>query len=207
MSDVDDLAAKVTALLADDNPLAKTLGGIFALTVAFLDQRELAEDEAEVFERRHPDLADDLYHAASLLAPTMEVMSTGFVYRSHIRELLQRVVDGGDTREPTNAEVAAACRDTSLVGPLTTAGIVVYDRAFRTAFPDQAAALDTKVIDIGAYEQVAGGAADGLERRLRRDLTVKTRTLQGLTCPGRHHGEPTPDCKYFTPEQLTFTVE
>jgi hypothetical protein len=158
-----------------------------------------AEEEIDHAGAQHPAHGDDLFHAFPLLTPTVGLMSTQFVYRSHCRELLARVVTGDDTRPPTNAEIAAACCETSLLGPLKPGGFTVYMRAFGRAFPDKAGHLSD---DIEAYEHVAGPQADDLERGLRRKLTVKDRTLRDVTCTGRHHGQSAFTCRYYTPEQL-----
>jgi hypothetical protein len=52
-----------------------------------------AEEEIEAARARHPQHADRLYHSFSLLQPItgLDRMRTEFVYRSHCRELLDRV--------------------------------------------------------------------------------------------------------------------
>lgn len=202
ISDPDRAAlVKVSQLLGDTDPMSQELGSIFALTLSALTQLEWSEDEIDRFCARHPAHADDLYHSHELLVPTADVMTTEFVYRSHCRELLARVVAGEDTRPPTNAEVAAACCETSLVGPLKPGGFTVYMRAWAAAFPDRVDFLGD-VVDLDSYEHVAGVEADALERGLRRKLTVPDRTLRDVSCSGRHHGEPASACRYFKPEQL-----
>jgi len=149
--------------------------------------------------------ADQLYHAFPLLQPTSDLMETEMVYRSHCRELLDRVVAGDDTRPPTHAEVAIVCSRTSLLAPLTTAGVTVYMRAWQRAFPDHADVLGTGEAH---YEYIAGGHADEIERGLRRRLTVAGRRLQKVACAGRHHGAPAPGCPYLAPpEQLTLGID
>ena len=72
------------------------LGGIQnQLTEAFATI-EWAEDEIAQAIERHPQATDSLYHAFSLLHPR-EIgagMHTEPVYRSHARELLERVAAG-----------------------------------------------------------------------------------------------------------------
>lgn len=157
---------------------------------------EWAEDEIAETCAQHPAQADDLHHAFSLLVPTADVMRTEFVYRSHCQELLGRVVRGEDTRPPTNAELAAACCEASLAGPLKPGGFTVYMRAFKRAFPDKAGHLDDAV---DPYEYVTGSEADVLERGLRSKLTDKDRVIRNPSCSGRHHGEPAPNCRYYKP--------
>lgn len=201
------IAAQLTqwaAALDDADPMSQMLKETATWVASASQPIEWAEAEIEKASTEHPEYADDLFHAFELLTPTANVMRTEFVYRSHCAELLERVVAGEDTRAPTNAEVAAACSETSLAGPLTTAGFTVYVRAWAAAFPDKLYVLGD---DIDSYEHVAGYEADTLERGLRRKLTVQDRTLRNVSCPGDHRGTPTPSCRYFTPEQLGLPLD
>jgi hypothetical protein len=184
------------------NAVSQLLDDVVAAATSGLQQINWAETEIQRASAEHPAHADHLFHAFRLLTPTADVMRTEFVYSSHCRELLARVVAGHDTRAATNAEIAAACSEASLIGPLNLAGLTVYLRAWTAAFPDK---LDV-FGDADPYEYVAGSDADVLERQLCRRLTVEDRTLRGVTCSGRHHGEPAPTCRYFTPEQLNLPV-
>src|SRR5438128_1794014 len=98
-----------------------------------------AEEEIAAAQVRHPDHQDLLYHSFTLLRPTSPRMTTEFVYRAHCRELLDRLAAGGNAREATDAEVAVACAQSSLVVLPSPAGISVYMRAWTRAFPDQPA--------------------------------------------------------------------
>jgi hypothetical protein len=107
-----------------------------AAVAVTLAQTKWAEDEIDAAQDRHPDQADLLYHCFTLLQPTAAPMTTQFVYRGHCRELLDRVAEGGDPREPTNAEMAVGCPHVSLVIPLSRAAMTIYMRVWSAAFPD-----------------------------------------------------------------------
>jgi hypothetical protein len=92
------------------------------------EQMEWAEDEIAQAQRRHPARADLLRTTFRLLVPIQDLMRTEFVYRSHCRELLERVVRGDDTRPGTSAELAIACCHSSLMAPLNTVGSGLYLR-------------------------------------------------------------------------------
>jgi hypothetical protein len=71
-----DVASLVATVMSD-------LGDVFS-------SMGWADDEIEQASRRHPDQADALYHAFSLVRPRDigTGMAAEFVYRSHVRELL-----------------------------------------------------------------------------------------------------------------------
>jgi hypothetical protein len=100
-------------------------------------QLEWAEDEIGQAMQRHPSQRDVLYHSFSLLRPTHELMATEFVYRSHCREILERLVADADTRPGTAAEVCCICCDMSLLVPLRSPAAGLYLRMWTAAFPDQ----------------------------------------------------------------------
>lgn len=99
------------------DPLASLLSDITNAVGTTEDQWTWAEDEIVQVTRRHPHVADDLFHRFSLLQPTSHRMATQFVYRSHCRELLDRVANGNDTRPGTAAEVCLALLEVSLITP------------------------------------------------------------------------------------------
>ncbi len=72
------------------NELQCQLGPIF-------EAMEWAEDEITQAQQRHPAKADLQWTTFKLLVPTHDLMRTEFVYRSHVRELLERVACGEDT--------------------------------------------------------------------------------------------------------------
>ncbi|MFL6125487.1 hypothetical protein [Actinophytocola sp.] len=176
--------ASITDLLRG---ITDDLAGVFG-------QMEWAEDEIAQARRGHPAEADTLYHSFLLLKPTHELMDTEFVYRSHCRELLERVAAGRDTRPGTAAEICCACCDSSQLAPLTSPAAGLYHRMWVAAFPDKPNFFAEHQ---QAHEVLEGSTIDDLEATMRRKLAVQDRTLGAIDCHGRHHGEPV-QCQYST---------
>jgi hypothetical protein len=98
-------------------------------------------------------------------------MKTEFVYRSHCRELLQRVAAGEDTRPGTAAECCIACCETSQHAPMNIGGVGFYMRMWsKASFPD----LD---FPREHHEAIAGEVIDDHERDIRRKLSCDWRQL------------------------------
>ena len=94
--------------------------GLTGMLDGLFGQMEYAADEIERAQARHRSGADRIWHSFGLLTPAHDRMATEFVYRSHCRELLNRVAAGQDTRPGTAAELCCALSDASTVAPLTT---------------------------------------------------------------------------------------
>lgn len=155
-----------------------------------------AEDEIERASRRHPDQADTLYHAFSLLRPgdLAAGMGVEFVYRSHVRELLERVATGADTRRPSAAELCLGCARVSLRVPLHGAAAGLYLRMWLRAFPDRPI-TSAQAAEQVHYERLHGAQIDEYEAQLRRAATDPDRRLADIVCVGRHHGRKV-TCRY-----------
>lgn len=172
----------------------ETVSGLLSDLTSTVDvavnQIEWAEDEIRNATSRQPSDGDLLYHSFPLLRPTHKLMTTEFVYRSHCKELLERLVDDTDTRPGTAAEVCCLCSDMSQIAPFRTPAAGLYFRMWSAAFPD-------KLIDgkLQHYEALEGSNIDDLEATARRKLAVTDRKLCKVTCSGRHHGE-TIQCKF-----------
>lgn len=149
-------------------------------------QLDWAEDEIRFAQSRHARHADTLYHSFALLQPTSARMTTEFVYRSHCRELLDRVAAGHDTRPGTAAEVCCVCADISQVTPMNTAATGLYFRMWARAFPGQRKLSDA----LPHYEAIAGRKIDSLETLARHKLAIPSRRLGTIECSGRHDTEP-----------------
>ncbi|GGM76678.1 hypothetical protein GCM10012275_54260 [Longimycelium tulufanense] len=160
-----------------------------------------AEDEISQAMNRHPDHADTLFHSFLLLTPTHTLMGTEFVFRSHCRELLERVAAGEDTRSGTAAEVCCACHDISLVTPLSSPATGLYFRMWSHAFPDQPMFGSS----LAHHEALEGSTIDDLEAIARRKLGVSHRKLGEIECVGRHHGQAV-RCPYAHPIQETLPL-
>lgn len=180
--------ADLVALIGDG------LGGV-------VERMEWAEEEIENARVRHPQAADQLYHAFQLLQPNSALdraMSTEFVYRSHCRELLDRVAAGADTQPGTAAEVCSALCAVSLASPLRSSAAGLYMRMWQTAgFPEIPGVTE---ID-GHHEALEGSAIDEDEQFARRKLAMANRRLGDIVCSGHHRGEQV-DCIYTPIGQL-----
>jgi hypothetical protein len=149
---------------------------------------EWAEQEIESTSVAYPEHADRLWHSFKLLKPTAEMMGTEFVYRSHCRELLNRVVAGKDTRPGTAAECCIACSETSTIAPFNVAGTGLYMRMWVLAdFPD---------VDFPRehYEAIKADAIDENEQLVRRKLACAWRQLPKVIehssgCPATKEAE------------------
>lgn len=151
------------------NQMSLQLGPIF-------EQMGWAEDEIEQAQYRHPDQAALLWTTFRLMVPTQDLMRTEFVYRSHCRELLERVARAQDTRPGTAAEVAIACCNTSQLAPLNSTGSGLYMRMWAKAFPDRPAFEDVAE-RLDHYEALKGDAMDDQEATMRQKLGQPWRTL------------------------------
>jgi hypothetical protein len=150
-----------------------------------------AGDEITQAQARHPDAADILWHAWPLLGRRdigTATMAIEFVYRGHVRELLDRLAAGQDTRPATDAEICLVCSEMSLQAPLTHAAAGLYFTCWLRAFPGN------PVFDGQADEAEHAARSDGyemreLERMTRRRATVPARVLpKDLHCDGNHDG-------------------
>lgn len=184
----DDLQALVAGVSTDLAPVFEAF--------------DWAEDEIERACARHPRHTDVLFHGFSLLAMTADRMATEWVYRSHCRELLDRVVAGADTRPGTAAEVCCAMLLVSKATPMTPAATGLYIRMWRTAgFPE----IDLLTARGQHYEALESDVIDDHEAFARRKLAVPDRRIGDVQCSGRHHDEPV-TCVYARAEQLLLEV-
>lgn len=161
-------------------------------------QADLVEEEIAAAQERWPGSRDALWHSWVLMTPTVtsKAWDTEWVYRGHVRELLDRVAHGQDTRLGTYAEIAMSIAAVALRVPLPAVGAALYFRAWHEAFPEHE-------IDAGQrvhLEALYGERASSLEHDLRRKLRQPRRLLEmaEITCDGMHWGEPA-QCRWALP--------
>lgn len=184
----------MTAAIAVDKMIAAlesigddTAGSLGSLLSGAFEKIGWAEDEIRAAQRRHPHARDLLFHSFALLCQTHELMSKERVFRSHCRELLDRVAAGGDTRPGTTAEVIVSLSEASHLAPLTGTATGLYGRLWGQAFPGLANPWD----EIGEhYEALRGPAISDLDAEARRKLADPDRRITEIDCMGKHHGEP-----------------
>lgn len=152
-------------------------GGFMEAFDAAMSSMEIAEGLIEELGREHPEHADLIWHSFSLLRPTHSLMhKTDMIYRAHCREILQRVIDGADTRPGTAAECCIVCCETSQIAPLTVAGVGTYMRMWQAAgLPDIGAGVSAE-----HHEAIRGAAIDEHERVMRNKLSQPWRKLPSV---------------------------
>ena len=167
-----------------------------AETTAGLAAVEWTDDETKIAARRHPAAENDLFHSFRLLVPSLltPAWDIEFIYRGHVRELLERVAAGLDTRPGTAAECCIALAEAALAIPLHGAAAGIYLRLADRAFPGHGL-FDPSLT--AHYERAQGPGMDRYERLLRRRLTVRGRRLDParIECDGEHWGQAVM-CKY-----------
>ena len=193
-----DMLAAAESLLGGD------FAGIFAVMASAFELVEWAEEEIETARARHPQHADRIHHSFLLLRPNtgLDRMKSEMVYRSHCRELLDRVAAGEDTRPGTAAEVCCAMLNTSLLAPLTSAATGLYMRMWHAAgLPE----VDGFTEASRHHEALEKPTIDDHEQFARRTLAMTDRRLGDIECAGRHHGDEV-DCAYASAGQLAIAV-
>ena len=90
----------------------------------------------------HPLMAPALHSAFLALMPTAYVRTMERLYRPHVAELLGRIVEGGDLRDPTAAEMMGLLAETTFVAMPTSRAAALYFRLFRELFPEEADSQD-----------------------------------------------------------------
>jgi hypothetical protein len=145
-----------------------------------------AETEIEAGQQRHPDAAERIQRGFLLLRPTHPLMRTQVVYRSHCRELIDRLADGEDTRPGTAAECCIALCETSMRAPLRSSAVGLYARLWRLAGLPPVELTDLSV----HHEAIEGSLIDDhetwLRRKLRQDWRADPAPASG-TPPSRRH--------------------
>lgn len=95
----------------------------------------VAEEEISEAKERHPQKSDLIHNAFLILQPTDPIQGKAeCVYRSHVRELLERIAKGKDTRPGTIAEVLCMLLDTATKTPLNQEGQTLTERLFKIVF-------------------------------------------------------------------------
>lgn len=136
------------------------------ITQAF-EQMEVVEEELKSFVHRYPDKSTALQKTFSSLRWMLNTAAPEPVYRHHVRELLQRVVDGERLDQGTRAEALMAFHDTSLKAPLTSEASIVALTLFREIYGEVPSVTDHDL------REPWPGAGDELLFGLLKRLTQK----------------------------------
>lgn len=178
-----------------DGAIKELLGGdLGELLTSCFEQMSWADDEIATAMRRHPAEADTIWHSFTLLRATHERMTTEFVYRSHARELLDRVASGEDTRRGTAAEVILVISDASTVTPLRSVISGLAARLWKVA--GFAATVGDPWDEVREHhEALSSSAIDDAEAFTRAKAADPDRVLGKIECKGLHHGDAAV-CRY-----------
>jgi hypothetical protein len=100
-------------------------------------EMETAEKLIEEVMAEYPLSAEEVNGSFMLLRPS-EMLNgkRESLYEQHVKEILERVVEGKDTALATDAELLCIMNITSLSAPLNTPGRAVMQRLFNSVFPD-----------------------------------------------------------------------
>jgi len=145
-------------------------GSVFSQINAVFRCIEIAEQESERLAQLHPAQREALRAAFPDLMPGGLAGMHDALYRSHARELLQRVVNGEDVMLGTNAEALLALHKSSLRAPLTSAAAACFEGLFTQIFGEAARARTARGA-VPMSEPWTGAAKEFLQelrRKLRR---------------------------------------
>lgn len=131
----EHLEEAISKIINGGMPLGSAVGRVF-------DFMGIAEEEIERAKLAHPKHAKSIHASFDLLMPGKLISTSEDLYRSHCRELLARVVKGGDVKPGTNAECCHAFMTMSLKSPLRGGAATAYRTALLTALPRLANRLE-----------------------------------------------------------------
>lgn len=154
------------------------------VTTAF-QQMEVAEEEIRGMSELHPSMARKLNEAFLALQPTKYLKNWERLYRPHVVELLGRVMERGDLRDPTAAEMLGVLAEASLVAPPASQAAALYFRLFQELFSGKAEEIwktggEASCVTRGEYGRYPGDVEE-----LRETLRKKMRREIGATVLGR----------------------
>lgn len=135
---------------------------------------DIADKFIEDTIRKYPDRAPELWDTFKLLQPSTKMMKMHHkVYDHHIRELMQRVLNGDDLKPATRAEIQVEMSEVSQVIPIHNRGAFLFSRLFKQIFG--ATHRIVQDIDTVALNEPYKGAADEMESELRHKLRNEDR--------------------------------
>lgn len=130
----------------------------------------IAEEEIAADQARNGFTSVDAFPV--LYPPPDMLMRADAVYRSHARELVERVRAGEDTRLGTKAEVLLAMSEVSLVAPPSENFAHLMERLF-----NEVMGPDVFVFDAAQPRESWPGASDDTLGELRRKVAKPKRAI------------------------------
>lgn len=144
-------------------------GSLLGTLQTVFDQMAIAELEIKRYTARFQGNRVDIQRAFVQLRWILNTPVPEGVYRSHVRELLTRVVNDQSLMRGTKAEVLMLLSETSLVAPLGPRRAALYLMLFDELYPQQ---FDEQPVDI--QEPWTGSSSELLEE-LRHKAKVDRR--------------------------------
>lgn len=135
---------------------------------------EVAEGLIAIYKEQHPDMEQVIDQAFGILSPGYLISFPHDLYRVHCRELLDRVVSGGDTRQATDTEKMAVMSEASLQRPMPDGFTATYWKIMSRRYPHLCAA-GSKVLEVP--RESFPGQMEEIEAELDRKLFQNDRVL------------------------------
>ena len=141
---------------------------------------EIAEEEIDKAQERHPEAAEAIDDAFKMLTISRVFRGRPYeLYRAHCAELLDRVATGEDLELATRAEVLVSLADASLEVPLSHTAGALYLDLFTEVFGEE------KVAELGMTESARYTVAP---ERAKTELMATLRRKGRV--PGRSPDDP-----------------
>ncbi|MEV7123961.1 hypothetical protein [Kitasatospora griseola] len=155
----------------------QTLGNALAPAALAADSWTVAEEEIAAARERHGERdRGPIWGAFLLLQHTEPLEHAPSLYRAHVRELLDRVAAGRDTRPATDAELLASLSAGSVQVPAGPGALCLAARLI-ARLPADALPPGLRADDVEYYERVHSQDADTVARGLQAILTQRWRAL------------------------------
>jgi hypothetical protein len=133
----------------------------------------IAEEEIAAAVERRPDRAPALQAAFLLLSPGEFASYGERLYRSHARELLERVIEGKGVALGTDAECLIALSLGSLRAPLERGHLAAMESVFASVYPERVPEKGSSVFLQG---EEWPGQKDEILAALRKRIASRGRT-------------------------------
>jgi len=132
------------------------------------DLIDIAEEEIQKGIDKFPESRNEIWSMFLSLCPTTLLCRHPTLYRSHCKELIERVGNKEFDNEPTSAELCFAFSEMSLKAPLKSDMVAAYYRCFREAFPESDIDMDVSESYPGAVDEII----QQIKRRLIRERSL-----------------------------------
>jgi hypothetical protein len=150
-------------------PMANFLDFLF-------DSMRVAEEEIAAAINKHPkkhrEAINETFKHACVTQP-LRLKQSLTLYRSHVRELIERMIAGADVRPGTRAEVLATLSECSYAAPLPNQPYTLFIRLFSEIYPQH-------MKEIGNPEWKKLESWPGYSDELLHELSRKLRNERGI---------------------------